>query len=214
MSFIKIATALILSQTILACSTLSEKSQFISSEKNSSYDFPISSMGVYIDVSVIGVAGANIKNIAQEHSDASKSLVNSFKVKMSEARVNVLVKPFGTVTYTVKVEGPKTTTSLKRQGIGNEEMIAGESSNFQPILIVRIGSTQAINNVWNGMVSWNLELVDPSVWTSKNKTTIWKGETKPMQFSPSYCSGDAYKSCADRFSELVITQLRSEKIIK
>jgi hypothetical protein len=171
-------------------------------------------MKVFIDVSVIGAAGANIKNIAQEHSDASKGLVNSFKAKMNAAGVAAIVKPFGTVTHTVTVEGPKTTTSLKRQGIGNEEMIAGESSKLQPILIVRIGSTQAKYNVWNGMVSWNLELVDPSVWTIKNNATIWKGETKPMPFSPSYCSADTYKTCSDKFSELVVTQLRTEKIIK
>ena len=210
MKFIKIALTLFFLQMILACSSVGGIAKFNSSEKNASYKSPTESLKVFIDVSAIGVAGAGIKNIAQIHSDASQSLVNSFKTKMNEAGVNALVKPFGTVTST-KTE---TSTTVTANSIGTEKMVADESLNPQPILIVHISSWQAVNHVWNGMISWRLDLIDPSVWTSKNKITIWTGITKPMQFGPAACSGDAYKSCADRFAESVIAQLRTENLIR
>jgi hypothetical protein len=210
MRFVKITTALFLSQLILACSSVGGTAVFNSSEKNASYNTSIDSLKVFVDVSAIGAAGGSIENIAQVHSDASQSLVNAFKTKMSEAGVNALVKPFGNVTST-KTD---TSTTVTSESIGTEKMVASESSNSQPILIVHIGSSQARNHVWNGMVSWKLDLVDPSVWTSKNKITIWTGVTKLMQFGPSACSSDAYKSCADKFAGSVIAQLRTENLIK
>lgn len=210
MRFIKIATLLFLSQLILACSSVGGIAEFNSSEKNDSYKSTIDSLKVFIEVSAIGAAGSSIENIAQVHSDASQSLVNSFKTKMSEAGVNALVKPFGTVTSTKT----GTSTTVTAESIGTEKMVANERPNSQPILIIHIGSSQARNHVWNGMVSWRLDLVDPSVWTSKNKVTIWTGVTKLMQFGPSACSRDAYKSCADKFADSVIAQLRAEKLIK
>lgn len=210
MKFIKLAITLLMLQLVLACSSVGGIAKFNSSEKNASYKSSIDSLKVFIDVSAIGVAGASIKNIAQVHSDASQNLVNSFKTKMNEAGVNALVKPFGTVSSTET----ETSTTVTAKSIGTEKMIADENPNPQPILIVHISSWQTVNHVWNGMVSWRLDLVDPSVWTSKNKITIWTGLTKPMQFGSAACSKDAYKSCADRFAESVIAQLRTEKLIR
>ena len=214
MIFIKISAVLLLTQLMLACSSMGVKSDFVSSTNSASSVVPIGSLKVFIDASAIGAAGATIKDIALTHSEASQSLVNSFKTRMSEAKVNALVKPFGSVTSTTTVDGSKTTTTLRAAGVNIEKMIAGESASSQPILILRIVSSQARNNVWNGMVSWRLDLVDPSVWTSKNNNTIWTGETRPMQFCPSSCSVDSYKLCADRLSEIVVAQLRNEKLIK
>ena len=215
MNFIKIAAVLIFLQLISGCKSPSAQFGFKSSDRNDSSQNSFDTMKVFIDASGMGTAGSSIKDIAKIHNDASLSLVKSFNTKLNETGVKALIKPFGAVTSTVTVDSKKTTTiTLRSQGVTTEKMLEGESSNALPILIVRIYSTQAQNYTWNGMVSWSAELVDPSIWSNNNKVSIWTAETIPMQFGPTYCSGDAYKSCADKLAEVVIAQLRREKLIK
>lgn len=212
MRFTKLAIAFFLTQLILGCATAGD-AKFNSSEKNGFYKYPINSMKIFVEVSPIASVGSlYTKNISivQTHNDASQALVNAFKTKMAEAGVTITVRPFGSITMTKTATGTQTIT----QKIGLDTMIAGESASSEPLLVVQIGSTEAENRVWNGRVSWSLNLVDPTVWTIKNQTTIWKGTTELTQFGPYACSEDAYKSCSDKLVESVIAQIRAEKLIK
>lgn len=212
MRFTKIAITLLLAQLLLGCATAGD-AKFNSSEKNVLYKSSINSMKIFIEVSVIGTVGRPETmgiSIAQTHNDASQALVNAFKTKTVEAGITTTVKPFGSVTM-VK---DKTSTIVKSEQIGLENMIATASSSSEPLLVIQIYSSQAENNIWNGNLGWSLNLVDPTVWTIKNQTTIWKGTTDMTQFGPFSCSKDAYKSCADKLADSVIAQLRAEKLIK
>ena len=209
----KVTAILFISQLLVSCASMDNGAKFNSSAKGASYKSATNSMKIFVEVTPIGSEGALItKNIGivQTFNDASQSLVNAFKTKMTEAGVTVLVKSFGSVDV-VKND---TSTVKTAKSVGFSTMVAGENASSEPLLAVQIGATEAENTVWNGRVSWNLSLVDPTVWTPKNQTTIWKGTTELMQFGPLDCSQDAYKTCADKFVDSVIAQLRAEKLIK
>jgi hypothetical protein len=68
--------------------------------------------------------------------------------------------------------------------------------------------------IWSGQISWSLRLLDRDEAALTNGKPVWSAKTSPSAFSPWLCSSDEFKTCAQRFSESIINQLKQDQLIR
>jgi len=185
--------------------------QFESSQKNGPVGGPYNALHLTIDVNALQLANTFGMDRDGLITQVNDRLSKAFVKKFAEANVAVKVK---IVDLRSEVTQSGNTTTTKTFTRTPQEIFAGVEPRNQRALMIHISRYQQSNSQWTGLVGWELKLVDPSAWVNDPNQQLWRGKTSLMQFGQAACGPDAYVTCADRFADAVVTQLRAEQIVK
>lgn len=67
---------------------------------------------------------------------------------------------------------------------------------------------------WGGGVTWSLHLFDMDKAANPSGKAVWIAKTEAVQFGTGSCIQDQYKTCAERFVNAIVYQLKNDGLLK
>ena len=153
------------------------------------------------------VAAANLNRI---HSSFYKA-TNAVGTQL----VNYLAKEDINADFFIinSLNNPNALVEAIRKAPEITQILIVNADSFPMVQQTRYGAAVG-SPFWGGSISWAVRLLDRETSLSEGSQAVWTAKTNPSIFNPNVCSQDEFKTCAERFSEAVISQLRKDNILR
>jgi hypothetical protein len=211
------------------------------SEKNANYDQTISNLVVVIDESHLQRAflqnrrntpgpiqfDANVPNSAEARMAARNARVddqllaqkkfddslNAPMIALKESFISAFaMRGVGAEVEVVNIVRDRLAVAKIARKNGPKQILILNTAAFQTSQATLYGKPYGPSH-WTGRVSWDARLFDGDKAANPEGKPVWNAKTDFFLFGPAECSGDAFKTCSDRFVATVVQQMLVEGLL-
>lgn len=211
------------------------------SEKNANYDQTISNLLVLIDESHLQRAflqnrrntygpvqfDANVANSAEARMAArnarvddqllaQKKLADSLNVPMIALKDSFIsafaMRGVGAEVEVVNIQRDRWAIAKIAKKYEQKQILILNTAAFQTSQATLYGKPYGPSH-WTGRVSWDARLFDGDKAVNPEGKPVWNAKTDFFLFGPAECSGDAFKTCSDRFVATLVQQMLVEGLL-
>lgn len=139
---------------------------------------------------------------------AANAVLKNISSEFSKVKVNVTGALLDTAA------DPASLAKLMAANKNKKQILLIAANSFQTIKTTQAYTSKVTSNTWSGKLTWNIKLFDIDKVANPEGKTVWSTTTDLVQFGPKQCNSDQYQVCAERFVSALVSQLKSDGLIK